>query len=113
LREEPLGVRRAAQVLSMGLRSGLISRVAGEQPRAPADLAEMSARDMEEAILRSTQSLRHRLAAHLAIWKNFAMVPAATLLLPYLRLRGATGLYLYCLARKIERCDNRASAKKL
>jgi SAM-dependent methyltransferase len=112
LREEPLGVRRAAQVLSMGVRSGLIAHVAGEQPPTPADLAEMSAAEMEEAIRRSTQSVRHRLAAHLASWKNFAMFPAATLLLPYLRLRGSTGLYLYCLARKIERCDDGASAKE-
>jgi hypothetical protein len=29
-----------------------------------------------------------------------AMIPAATVLLPFLRMRGFTGLYLYCLARK-------------
>jgi hypothetical protein len=28
------------------------------------------------------------------------MIPAATVLLPFLRMRGFTGLYLYCLARK-------------
>jgi len=32
--------------------------------------------------------------------KNLAMAPLAALLLPYLRLRGYTGLYLYCLARR-------------
>ena len=31
MKEEPLNIRRAAQVLSMGLRTGLVAKIAGEQ----------------------------------------------------------------------------------
>jgi SAM-dependent methyltransferase len=100
MREEPLGVRRAAQVLSMGLRTGLIKRVAGEPPPTLADLAEMKPEEMERTMTRMAERPGHRWAARLARWKNLAFVPAAGALLPYLRGRGYTGLYLYCLARK-------------
>lgn len=100
MRQEPLGIRRAAGVLSMGLRTGLVSRVAGERPPTLADLAEMSPDEMQRAMMRLSEHRGHRLAAGLARLKNLAMVPLAALLLPYLRLRGYTGLYLYCLARR-------------
>ena len=98
--QEPLGFRRAAQVLSSAVRTGLVSRVAGEQPPVLAELAEMDPEQMKQTMERVTNHPRHRLAAHLVKWKNISLLPAAVLLLPYLRLRGATGLYLYCLARK-------------
>ena len=100
MRQEPLGVRRAAQVLSSGLRTGLVSRVAGEQPPVLAELAEMNPAQMKQTMERITHHWGHRLAARLASLKNFALLPVAALLLPYLRFRGETGLYLYCLARK-------------
>ena len=100
MRQEPLGIRRAAGVLSMGLRTGLATRVAGERPPTFADLAEMNPDEMQRAMKHLSEHRGHRLAAVLAHWKNLAMTPLAALLLPYLRLRGYTGLYLYCLARR-------------
>ena len=100
MRQEPLGIRRAAQVLSSSFRTGLVSRVAGEQPPVLADLAEMKPEQMKQTMERVTNHPGHRLAARLVNLKNLALLPAAGLLLPYLRFRGETGLYLYCLARK-------------
>jgi SAM-dependent methyltransferase len=110
MKEEPLCARRVAQVLSMALRSGLVSRVAGEPPPTPADLAALSPVEMNRAINRLTTGTRHRLAARLAVWKNVAMLPAALLLLPFLRMRGSTGLYLYCLARRCAHSSRNNSA---
>lgn len=100
MKEEPLNVRRAAQVLSMGLRTGLVAKIAGERPPSPSDLAVMPAAEMDQAMERMSHGAGHKLAARLAVWKNAALLPAAALLLPFLRMRGLTGLYLYCLARK-------------
>lgn len=100
MREEPLGARRAAQVMSMGLRTGFMKHVAGGQPLMMADLLELGPSEMARTMERLEQDPRQRMAARLARWKNSAMLPGAALLLPYLRLRGYTGLYLYCLARQ-------------
>jgi len=100
MKQEPLNVGRAAQVLSMGLRTGLVAKIAGEKPPSPSDLAVLPPAEMEKAMDRMNDQPGHRLAARLAAWKTLAMIPAATVLLPFLRLRGFTGLYLYCLARK-------------
>jgi SAM-dependent methyltransferase len=103
LKEEPLTVHRAAQVLSMGLRTGLVAKIAGERPPTPSDLAAMAPGEIERAMEKMTHATGHQLASRLVAWKNLAMIPAATLLLPFLRLRGFSGLYLYCLARKKDR----------
>jgi SAM-dependent methyltransferase len=100
IRQEPLGIRRAAQVLSMGLPTGLVSRIAGERPPMMADLAEMNPGEMQQVVKRVEQHRGHRLTDRLVRCKNLALVPVAAAMLPYLRLRGFTGLYLYCLARK-------------
>jgi len=112
MKEEPLGVRRAADVLSMGLHTGLAARVAGEPAPMLADLAEMEPQQMERAMTRLAESPRHRMTQRLVRWKNLALVPAAGVALPYLRLRGHKGLYLYCLARKksFSRSDSPADA---
>jgi hypothetical protein len=94
-------------VLSAGPRAGLVSRVAGERPPMLADLAEMKPEQMKQTMERVTSHPGHRLAARLVKAKNFALLPAAGLLLPYLRLRGATGLYLYCLARRKDSMGSR------
>ena len=100
MREEPLGIRRAAQVLSAGLPTHLVSRIAGERPPTLAALAEMKPEAMQQAVARVTNSSGHRLATRLVRMKTLALTPAAALFLPYLRLRGRTGLYLYCLAQQ-------------
>ena len=100
MKQEPLTISRAAQVLSMSLRTGLVTKIAGEKPPSPSDLAVLPPAEMEKAMDRMDHEPGHRLAARLAALKNLALVPAATTLLPFLRMRGFTGLYLYCLARK-------------
>jgi SAM-dependent methyltransferase len=100
MKQEPLNIRRAAQVLSMALRTGLVTKIAGEKPPSPSDLAVLPPAEMEKALDRMKDEVGHRLAARLAAWKTLAMIPTATVLLPFLRMRGFTGLYLYCLARK-------------
>ena len=100
LREERLHVRRAAQMLSAAFRTGLISRVAGERPPALSDLGQLPHDDVQRTVQRIQSDPRHSRAARFAHWKYRALLPLAALLLPYLRLRGRTGLYLYCLARR-------------
>ena len=100
LREEPLHARRAAQMLSTMLRTGLISRVAGERPPALSDLGALPHEDVQRTVQRIQSDSRHGLAASFAHWKYRALLPLAALILPYLRLRRRTGLYLYCLARR-------------
>ena len=65
--------------------------------------------EMEKAMDRMDHEPGHRLAARLAAWKTLAMIPAAVGLLPFLRMRGFTGLYLYCLARKRD-CVSKAAS---
>ena len=101
LREEPLGVKRAASVMSSGLRTGLAQKIAGENPPTPSDLAGLEPQALEAAIER-VRSRRHRLSARLAQMKNYALIPAALAALPYLRWRKYRGLYLYCLAKQKE-----------
>jgi SAM-dependent methyltransferase len=100
LREERLKARRAAQMLSAIFRTGLISRVAGERPPALSDLGELPLGEVRQTVDRIKSDPRHAFAARAAHWKYRALLPLALLMLPYLRLRGRTGLYLYCLARR-------------
>jgi SAM-dependent methyltransferase len=113
MREEPLGVRRAAQVMSSGLRTRLVARVAGETPPTLADLAEMAPGHMESTMARLALNRRHRLASFLVQCKNLGLMPLAGILLPYLRLRGRTGLYLYCLARRRRKASSGGSAGRV
>jgi SAM-dependent methyltransferase len=100
LREERLTARRAAQMLSATFRTGMISRVAGERPPALSDLGELPLNEVRQTVDRNKNDPRHAFAARAAHWKYRALLPLALLMLPYLRLRGRTGLYLYCLARR-------------
>jgi hypothetical protein len=100
IREEPLGVRRAAQVLSAGLRTGMVAVVAGGQPPTPTDLAEMNPEAMRAALHSVADSVRCRIASRLVQVKNALLLPIALAMLPYLRFRGYKGAYLYCLARR-------------
>ncbi len=100
IREEPLGVRRAAQVLSAGLTTGMVAAVAGAPTLTPSDLAEMKPEARRALMQKVSSSLRSRLASRLGRAKNAVLLPVALALLPYLRLRGLKGLYLYCLAKR-------------
>jgi SAM-dependent methyltransferase len=102
LREETLRPRRAAQMLSASLRTGMVSRIAGTPPATTADLAAMDQAELERAMARPQIDRGLRVAEKLSAIKNAAAIPAAAVLLPYFRLRGYTGLYLYCLARRVK-----------
>ena len=100
IRQQPLTVRRAAQMLSAVFAMGMVSRVAGEKPVGIADLANMTGAEVHEKMDRLTNNSRQSLATRLAGWKSRLLIPLAFVLLPLLRLRGYTGLYLYCLVRR-------------
>jgi len=100
IRQQPLTTRRAAQMLSGLLTTGMVSRVAGEKPLVLADFAEMPVDTIQQKMDRLANDPRHGLAMRLAGWKSRLMMPVAVFLLPFLRRRGFTGLYLYCLLRR-------------
>jgi SAM-dependent methyltransferase len=100
IQPERLTIRRAAQMLSAFFATGMVSQVAGEKPLVIPDLSDMPIDKIHQKIDRQARDRRHRLAFHLATWKARLMMPLAFLLLPFLRLRGYEGLYLYCLVRR-------------
>jgi SAM-dependent methyltransferase len=100
IRQQPLTVSRVAQMLSGLLTTGLVSRVAGEKPPVIAELAEISIEEVRQKMGGLIGNSRQSLATRLAAWKLRLLVPLALILLPFLRLRGYTGLYLYCLVRR-------------
>lgn len=99
IREEPIGVRRAAEVLNMGLPTGMVGVLVGEKPPTLPELAEMPPQEAEASLQRVSRSSRLRIVSQLVRWKQYALVPMACVMLPYLRLRARKGAYLYCLAR--------------
>lgn len=100
IRQQSLTVRRAAQMLSAVFGTGMVSRIAGEKPVGIADLAGMTGAKVHEEMDRLTNNSRQSLARKLVEWKSRLLIPLAFVLLPLLRLRGYTGLYLYCLVRR-------------
>ena len=100
IRQQPLTVRRAAQMLSALFTTGMVSRVAGEKPPAFADLGNMPMDELRETVEKMGRDHRHSMARWLAGWKSRLLMPMAAFLFPFLRLRGYTGLYLYCLVRR-------------
>jgi SAM-dependent methyltransferase len=100
IRGQPLTVQRVAQMLSGLFTTGMLSRVTGEKPPTLADFSDMPAEAIQQKLVRLKDDPRQRLAARLAVWKLWVLTPLAFFLLPLLRLRGLTGLYLYCLVRR-------------
>jgi SAM-dependent methyltransferase len=100
IQPQRLTIRRAAQMLSAFFATGMVSRVAGEKPLVLADLGEMPIDQIHQKVDQHAGDGRQRLATRLATWKARLMFPLALVLLPFLRLRGCEGLYLYCLVRR-------------
>jgi 2-polyprenyl-3-methyl-5-hydroxy-6-metoxy-1,4-benzoquinol methylase len=100
IQPQRLTVSRTAQMLSAFFKTGMVSRLAGEKPLVLADLSDMPIDEIHQKIDRQASDRRQRLASHLATWKARLMIPLAFLLLPFLRLRGYKGLYLYCMVRR-------------
>jgi SAM-dependent methyltransferase len=100
IQPQRLTIKRTAQMLSAFFKTGMVSRVAGEKPLVFADLGEMPIDEIHQKIDRQAGDRRQRLVTQLATWKARLMIPLAFLLLPFLRLRGYKGLYLYCIVRR-------------
>ncbi len=100
MREEPLGLRRAAQMVNTALRTGLTQPLAGA---AEVSFREVMQAAEDPAIAGAASSvgptMRQRVVRGLAAAKRYAVMPVAALAWPYLRASGRKGAYLYCLAR--------------
>jgi len=97
--EEPAGVVHTAQMINMALRTGLTQMVPGKSSRSFRDVIQME-RDQAEVALLAKRSVRLRVIEAFGRIKFAACFPLAVAALPYVRMRGYRGAYLYCLARK-------------
>jgi 2-polyprenyl-3-methyl-5-hydroxy-6-metoxy-1,4-benzoquinol methylase len=101
-REEPLRVARAAQMLSMAMRTGFVGKLLGNDRKDFRAVAQLSAEARAAAAAAQPAPWRRRAASMLTHTKAAALQPAALVLLPFLRARGCKGLYLYCSARRTD-----------
>jgi 2-polyprenyl-3-methyl-5-hydroxy-6-metoxy-1,4-benzoquinol methylase len=99
MREQPAGVTHTAQMIHMALRTGMTQPVAGEVSKSFRDVMQMTP-DQAEAILQARPTMRQRALETLGRIKYAACFPLAVAAIPYVRMRGYKGTYLYCLARK-------------
>ena len=99
IREQPAGLRHAAQMINMALRTGISQPVAGEASMSFRDVMQM-APEQADAALQAKPSPRQRAMEILGRIKSAACFPLAVAAYPYVRMRGLKGTYLYCLARK-------------
>lgn len=98
VREQPAGMKHTAQMIHMALRTGMTNNVAGEAPASFRDLIQMTP-EQADAALRAKPTVRQRVLQVLGRVKHAACFPLAVAALPYVRMRGYKGTYLYCLAR--------------
>ena len=104
VREEPLGLRRAAQMVNTALRTGLTQPLGGageasfREVMRRADPA-VAVPQLREQVASAGPTMRQRVVRGLARAKRYAVFPMAALAWPYLRASGRKGAYLYCLAR--------------
>jgi SAM-dependent methyltransferase len=99
VREEPAGVGYTAQMINMALSTGITQNAAVEAPASFRDVMQM-APEQAEQVLRAKPAMRQRAMQALGRIKHAACFPLAVAALPYVRLRGYKGTYLYCLARR-------------
>jgi hypothetical protein len=98
IREEPVSIAHAAQMINMRLRTGMTKPIAGSEQASFRDVMQMTPEEAT-ALIEAKRSLRQRMAGALARAKHAACYPLGAAALPYVRLRGYKGTYLYCLAR--------------
>ena len=98
MREQPAGVGYTAQMINMALRTGMTKNAAEGAPASFREVMQMGP-EQAEAALRARPTARQRLLQLLARIKYAACFPMAVAALPYVRMRGFKGTYLYCLAR--------------
>ncbi len=98
VREQPAGLRHTAQMINMALRTGMIQNAARGAPASFREVMQM-APEQAEVVLRAKPTGRQRLLQALSRIKHAACFPMAVAALPYVRMRGYKGTYLYCLAQ--------------
>ena len=98
VKEQRAGIKHAAQMINMALRTGLSESANGSAPSSFRDVMQMSPLEAAAA-LNVTLTARQRTMQLLGRMKFMACYPIAVAAYPYIRLRGYQGTYLYCLAR--------------
>lgn len=101
IHEDPVGVRRAAGVLNSAVRTGMVAKLAGAAPPTPSDLADMKREELTQSVQPASPSHRQEWTSMLIAAKRAMFFPVAILGLPYFRLRGYKGLYLSCIAKRV------------
>jgi len=99
IREQPVGVTHTAQMLNMAMRTGMTRNATGVAPSSFRDLIQMPC-EQAKAALEAKPSRRQRMMQMLGRIKYCACYPLAAVALPYVRMRGYKGTYMYCLARR-------------
>ena len=99
VREQPVGLTHAAQMLNMALRTGMTRNATGGTSSSFRDLIQMPY-EQAKAALQAKPSPRQRVMQILGRIKYAACYPLALAALPYVRMRGCKGTYMYGLARK-------------
>jgi SAM-dependent methyltransferase len=99
IREQPASVAYTAQMINMALRTGMTQPAAGETSASFRDVMQM-ALEQAEAVLQAKPAMRRRAMEMLGRIKHAACFPLAVAAMPYVRMRGYKGTYMYCLARK-------------
>jgi len=99
MREQPAGVVHTAQMINMALRTGMTQAKPGETSRSFRDVIQMG-REQAGAALHAKPTMRRRVMETFGRIKFAACFPLAVAAIPYVRMRGYKGTYLYCLARK-------------
>src|SRR5882672_5003573 len=101
IREQPAGIAHTAQMINIALRTGTSQAVVSDTPKSFRDVIQMTP-GQAEAVLRAKPTTRQRALEILGRIKHAACLPLAVAALPYVRMRGYKGTYLYNLARQ---CD--------
>ncbi len=98
IREQPAGVVHTAQMINMALRTGMTQTRPGQTSRSFRDVIQME-REQAEIALQAKPEMRQRVMESLGRIKFAVCFPLAVAAIPYVRMRGYKGTYLYCLAR--------------
>lgn len=100
-REQPASIAYSAQMINMGIRTGVTKRAAGERSPSFREVMQMAPAEAAAA-LDVKPTVRRRFVEFLAGIKYAACYPLAIAVHPVIRLRGLKGAYLYLLARLIK-----------
>lgn len=101
VKEQPADIRHTAQMINMGLRTGLTGKAAGNAVASFRDVMQMPVAEAAAA-LQAKPTARQRAVQFLGRLKHAACYPMAIAAYPYIRMRGYKGTYLYFLARLLE-----------